>query len=86
MSVTAFALMGADKRRAKKKQWRIPEKLLFLFVILGGGIGGIAGMYLFRHKTKHWYFVIGFPVIFAVELAAVIYLYVFTDLFSMFSC
>lgn len=75
MSVIAFAAMGIDKRRAKKQQWRVPEKMLFLFVILGGGAGGIAGMYLFRHKTKHWYFAIGFPLIFLAELALVLYLY-----------
>ncbi|MBQ8514451.1 MAG: DUF1294 domain-containing protein [Ruminococcus sp.] len=84
MSVIAFAAMGLDKRRARKGQWRIPEKMLFLFVILGGGAGGLAGMYLFRHKTKHWYFAIGFPVIFVLELVGVIALYIFTDGFAFF--
>ncbi len=74
MSVIAFILMGVDKSRAKKGKWRIPEKTLFLPVVLGGGLGGILGMYLFRHKTKHWYFAIGFPAIFILEAAAVIFI------------
>ena len=68
MNVIAFALMGADKNRARKKAWRIPESTLFLFAIFGGSIGSIAGMYVFRHKTKHWYFVIGMPLILILQL------------------
>ena len=56
VNLVAFILMGIDKQRAKKHLWRIPEKALFLAVILGGGIGGTAGMFFFRHKTRHWYF------------------------------
>ena len=62
-----------DKRRAKNNQWRIPEKTLFLFTFLGGGVGTIAGMYLFRHKTKKMRFTVGFPVILITEIALVIY-------------
>ena len=72
INIAALTLMLTDKLKAKSGARRIPEKTLFLAVILGGGIGGIAGMYLFRHKTKHWYFVIGFPLIFAAELALVL--------------
>ena len=68
INIIAFALMGIDKARAQKQKWRIPEKTLFLPVILGGGIGGIAGMLVFRHKTKHWYFAVGFPLILIVEV------------------
>ena len=57
MSLVAFVLYGADKRKAKRGQWRIPEKVLLLWSFLGGAIGGSAAMLLFRHKTKHWYFV-----------------------------
>ena len=57
MSLVAFALYGADKCKAKRGQWRIPEKVLLLWSFLGGAIGGSAAMLLFRHKTKHWYFV-----------------------------
>ena len=56
-----FLLMGLDKRRAKRGQWRIPEKTLFLPPLLGGTPGAIAGMHVFHHKTKHWYFRFGLP-------------------------
>lgn len=63
INLVAFALMGIDKSRARRHKWRIPEKTLFLSAILGGSIGAIAGMQFFRHKTKHWYFVVGMPCI-----------------------
>ena len=66
--------MGIDKWKAKKNKWRIPEDTLFLFTFLGGGIGTIAGMYAFRHKTKKVKFTIGMPVVFILELILVIYL------------
>ena len=65
----AFALMGIDKKRAKQSAWRISEKALFLPAILGGSVGAILGMQIFRHKTKHWYFVIGMPLILVIQLA-----------------
>ncbi|MBO5303034.1 MAG: DUF1294 domain-containing protein [Lachnospiraceae bacterium] len=68
MNMTGLLLMGMDKMKAKRNQWRIPEKMLFLCSILGGSVGTWAGMYLFRHKTKHWYFVIGMPLIFIVQI------------------
>lgn len=74
ISVVAFAAMGIDKKKAEKHKWRVPEKVLFLFVLLGGGAGGILGMQVFRHKTKHWYFAVGFPLIAIIEYAAIIYL------------
>lgn len=55
--------MGIDKYKAIKDEWRIPEKTLFIIAILGGALGSWVGMYSFRHKTKHWYFVIGMPLI-----------------------
>lgn len=54
--------------------WRIPEKMLFGVSLLGGSAGTWAGMYLFRHKTKHWYFVIGMPLILVCQAALAIYL------------
>lgn len=66
--------MGMDKAKAKKHAWRIPEATLFSIAILGGSIGSILGMYHFRHKTKHWYFVVGMPVIFFVQLAIAVHL------------
>ena len=72
VNLIAFAMMGMDKRRAKREgARRIPEKTLFLSAILGGSIGAIAGMQVFRHKTKHWYFVWGMPLILALQVAAV---------------
>ena len=56
MSVIAFICYGRDKRLAKEQKWRTPEKVLLLLGFLGGGFGAIAGMQVFRHKTKHWYF------------------------------
>ena len=68
VNVLAFVLMGIDKRRAKKNAWRIPERTLFLPVIFGGALGGVAGMRLFRHKTRHWYFQYGFPLLLLLQL------------------
>ena len=69
VNVLAFVLMGLDKRRAKKNAWRIPERILFLPVIFGGALGGVAGMRLFRHKTRHWYFQYGFHLLMLLQLA-----------------
>ncbi len=71
INVVTFIIYGVDKRKAQKDRWRIPEKVLFLFPLLGGSIGGILGMQVFRHKTKHWYFRIGLPLILVVQLALV---------------
>ena len=68
--------MGIDKRKAKKKgARRIRERTLFLSALLGGGLGACLGMWVFRHKTKHWYFVIGLPFITMAEVALAIWLY-----------
>ena len=74
VNLWAFALMGIDKRRAKKDLWRIKERTLFLPVLLGGGVGGILGMKTFHHKTKHWYFRFGFPAILILEIAGALWL------------
>lgn len=76
VNICAFALMGIDKRRAKKKgARRIRERTLFLSALLGGGLGAFLGMWGFRHKTKHWYFVLGIPLITIAEAAAGYWLY-----------
>lgn len=75
-NLVGFALMGIDKRKAKKKQWRIPEKTLFLSAIFGGSIGALYGMHLFRHKTKHKSFVFGMPAILIVQMLLLIILFV----------
>ena len=76
INIIAFLAMFIDKKKAQKARWRISEKALFILVFLGGGIGGIAGMYTFRHKTKKPAFVIGFPTILILEIVAVIYMIV----------
>ena len=73
INLMAFCAMWWDKRRAQKGEWRISEAGLFTLVLLGGGIGGIAGMYLFRHKTKKLRFTIGFPTILITEIVLAIY-------------
>lgn len=72
INIAAFLVMYIDKRRAKWGKWRIKESTLFALVFLGGGIGGIAGMYTFRHKTQKPRFVIGFPAILIVEIICTI--------------
>ena len=72
-----FFSMCIDKYKAKHNKWRIPEKTLFIFAIIGGSIGSIAGMYTFRHKTKHTYFVIGMPAILIIQLALSVYFLLF---------
>ena len=67
MNLIGFIMMGSDKRKAIKHAWRTPEAVLFLPALLGGCIGSILGMHVFHHKTKHWYFVIGIPVIFVLQ-------------------
>lgn len=73
-NLVAFVVMGVDKRRAKKGKWRISEKALFLPAVLGGGLGGTLGMRAFHHKTKHWYFRWGFPLLAAFQLAGLVWL------------
>ena len=72
INLIAFLAMYIYKRRARNASWRIKESTLFTLVLLGGGIGGIAGMYTFRHKTKKMQFVIGFPAILIVEIVCII--------------
>ncbi|WP_196000782.1 DUF1294 domain-containing protein [Clostridium sp. 1001271B_151109_B4] len=73
VNLLLFILMGIDKRKAITNKWRIKEKTLLILCLLGGSMGGIIGMYTFRHKTKHLKFKIGFPVIFVIQLIVVLY-------------
>ena len=74
VNIIGFALMGNDKRRARKNAFRIPEATLFAFSIIGGSIGTLIGMYTFRHKTKHMTFKIGIPVIIFVQILFIVLL------------
>ena len=74
INILAYSLMGTDKAKARQNKRRIPEKALFLTALLGGSMGCIVGMYSFRHKTGHWYFVAGMPLILLLQLAAALWL------------
>ena len=75
LSAVNFCLMGADKGRARRGVWRVPERTFFLLALLGGCPGGLAGMWVFHHKTRHWRFTLGLPLILllqAVVLAVIL--------------
>lgn len=67
-NLAGFAIMGIDKRRAVRRAWRVSEASLFFTALIGGSLGSVIGMYTFRHKTRHWYFVVGMPVIFVIQI------------------
>lgn len=71
INLTGFAMMGIDKRKAVKRLWRIPESTLFVIAIIGGSVGSIIGMRVFHHKTRHWYFVLGMPLILILQVLLV---------------
>lgn len=74
INIIGFFLMGLDKRKAKKGKWRIPERTLFLTAAVGGSLGCWMGMYTFHHKTKHWYFTVGMPLIFVAQVCLILFL------------
>lgn len=73
INAAAFLLMLADKHRARKKLWRVPENIFLLFALLGGSVGILAGMYTFRHKTRKPKFYIGVPVILAAQILFIVW-------------
>lgn len=75
MNLIGFFTMGWDKRKAIKRAFRIPEATLFTIAFIGGSIGCIAGMYFFRHKTRHWYFVYGMPAILILQITLLVFIY-----------
>ena len=74
MNLIGFFMMGIDKQKARKRSFRIPEATLFTIAIIGGSLGSIIGMHVFRHKTRHWYFLYGMPVILLLQIALVLFL------------
>ena len=68
INAVAFLLMLIDKRSSRKKLWRIPEAWLLTIAVLGGSLGTTVGMFVFRHKTKHVKFAVGFPVILLIHI------------------
>ena len=75
LNLISFFLMGHDKQCARKNRRRVPEKTLFLSAILFGALGGTLGMYVFRHKTKHWYFKVFFPLLVSLQAGILGYLW-----------
>lgn len=71
----AFVLMLADKQKARKKRWRIPERTLIGSALLGGSLGALLGMYTFRHKTKHLKFTLGVPAILMAQIALAVWIF-----------
>ena len=68
INAAGFFLMLTDKQKARKNRWRIPESTLIAVAALGGSIGSLAGMYIFRHKTKHLKFTLGIPAILILQI------------------
>lgn len=76
VNFVTWILYGVDKRKAIKGAWRIPEKTLILSAVIGGSVGALAGMMMFRHKIRKVKFMVGVPVIFVIQciaLAFVVY-------------
>ena len=76
INIVGFLAMGIDKWKAKNNMWRIPENSLFMITALGGGLGTIAGMYTFRHKTQKTKFTIGLPAILILEIIYIVYIFI----------
>ena len=68
VNLLAFILYGIDKKRASNREWRISERTLIGIAVIGGCIGAILGMHVFHHKTRHWYFRYGLPVILIIQV------------------
>ena len=77
INAAAFALMLADKWKAKKNRWRIPEATLMGVAALGGSIGALAGMYLVRHKPQHPKFTLGIPLLLAIQMVIATWILVY---------
>lgn len=73
INLIGFTAMYIDKKRAKRNEWRIKEGTLMTIALLGGGIGGMIGMYKFRHKTQKLKFTVGFPTIIITEIVIIAY-------------
>ncbi|WP_291580278.1 DUF1294 domain-containing protein [Clostridium sp. UBA6640] len=73
INLIGFYIMFLDKRKAKNHKWRIPERNIFLIALLGGSLGCLLGMNIFRHKTKHWYFKFGLPTILILQVVAIMF-------------
>jgi len=77
INAAGFLFMLADKWKAKKNRWRIPEATLMAVAALGGSIGSLLGMYTVRHKTQHLKFTLGIPLILSVQIVAAVWILVY---------
>ena len=75
VNLLAFILYGIDKKRARNREWRISERTLIGIAVIGGCVGANLGMHVFHHKTRHWYFRYGLPVILIIQLLLAWFLY-----------
>ena len=73
INVVTFLVYGLDKWKAKRDAWRIKESTLLLLAVVGGSVGALLGMQVFRHKTKHVQFTVGVPVILLAQIALVVW-------------
>ncbi len=76
INIIGFLIMYIDKRKAQKGAWRIPENTLLVITAIGGGIGTIAGMYKFRHKTKKFKFTFGLPFLLIMDILLIIWFFI----------
>lgn len=72
INIISFLVMYLDKRKARYGKWRIPEQTMLILALVGGSIGSIFGMYMFRHKTKKLRFSVGFPVILILQIVLIV--------------
>ena len=77
INAAAFLFMLMDKWKAKKNRWRIPEATLMALAALGGSIGSLLGMYLFRHKTRHPKFTLGIPAILVLQVVIALWILIY---------
>ncbi len=73
INIVTLLVYGIDKWKAKRKRWRIPESVLILLAVIGGGIGALLGMFVWHHKTQHAKFKIGVPIILLMQIVAVFF-------------
>ena len=74
INATSLIVMCIDKEHAKENFWRISERTIFTLTILGGSLGTLLGIYLFRHKTKHISFTVGVPIILSIHILIFVFL------------
>ena len=72
LNLVSFSMMAYDKHCAQAGKWRVPEKALFIAAACFGGLGGVLGMVICRHKTRHWYFRLFFPVLLVIQIVLLV--------------